>query len=122
MEAGAILGDDAKIQLDLIDENGQFLYQKTLNYDGDAGARVYFSQQVPFQIGGVAELARLTVSTHDAFGRLQSLRAVDLILIQMGEIRQLRGRRNANPISSASQRPIRRSPEGCCIWWGWLTR
>jgi hypothetical protein len=85
MEAGAILGDDAKIQLDLIDENGQFLYQKTLNYDGDAGARVYFSQQVPFQIGGVAESARLTVSTHDAYGRLQSLRAVDLILIQMGE-------------------------------------
>ncbi|HTX78023.1 MAG TPA: hypothetical protein VMC62_00065 [Longilinea sp.] len=85
MEAGAILGDNAKIQIDLIDEYGQFLYQKTLTYSGYAGARVYFSQQIPFQIGGVAESARMVVSTHDNFGRLQAVRAVDLILIQMGD-------------------------------------
>lgn len=85
MEAGALLGDDAKVQIDLIDENGQFLFQKTLNYYGYAGARVYFSQQVPFQIGGAAESARLEVSTHDTFGRLQAVRSVDLILLQMGE-------------------------------------
>lgn len=85
MEAGAILGDDAKIQIDLIDENGQFLFQKTLNYYSNAGTRIYFSQQIPFQIDGAAESARMAISTHDAFGRLQAVRAVDLILIQMGE-------------------------------------
>lgn len=85
MEAGAILGDDAKVQIDLIDEDGQFLFQKTLNYSGYAGARVYFSQQIPFQIDGVAESARMEVSTHDTYGRLQAVRAVDLVLIQMGD-------------------------------------
>jgi hypothetical protein len=97
MEAGAILGDDAKIQLDLIDENGQFLFQKTLNYYSYAGARIYFSQQIPFQIEGAAESARMAVSTHDTFGRLQAVRAVDLILIQMGE--------NATTAGAAEREP-----------------
>jgi hypothetical protein len=78
-----IAGGSGKIQIDLYGEDGRLLARNKKSLaPGGKGADQQI--KVPFEIPGTAEVARLTVSTLDKQGRLQSLNSVRVLLISSG--------------------------------------
>lgn len=84
VEANAIPSPDGLVFLELIGENGQSLYQRSLRYTQTMES-VFIQEEVEFSINGVAEAARLLVYTVDRSYRLISLASVDLVLLSIGE-------------------------------------
>ncbi|MFC1997899.1 hypothetical protein ACFLXI_09925, partial [Chloroflexota bacterium] len=79
-------GGDGRIRVELIGEDGRLLYRQVFLYtDTPAGARVHLKTSVAFEIPGVAETARLTVSVNDEHEQLKSLSSVDLVLLADGQ-------------------------------------
>ena len=78
-----IAGGSGKIQIDLYGEDGRLLARnlKSLR-PGGKGA----DQQIklPFEIRAAAEVGRITVSTLDKLGRMQSLNSVRVLLLSSG--------------------------------------
>lgn len=78
-----IAGDSGKIQIDLYGEDGRLLTRNKKSLaPGGKGADQQI--KIPFEIPGTAEVARLTVSTLDKQGRMQSLKSVRLLLLSSG--------------------------------------
>jgi hypothetical protein len=81
-----IPGGDERIRVELTGEDGRLLYRQIFLYtDTPAGARVHLKTSVTFEIPGVAETARLTVSVNDEHEQLKSLSSVDLVLLAEGQ-------------------------------------
>jgi len=78
-----VAGASKLVQFDLQGEDGRMLYSK-LDRVPDNGD-VYFSFKIPFEIRSAAEVGRLTISTKDGEGRLQSLATQHLWLLSVGE-------------------------------------
>jgi hypothetical protein len=79
-------GDDGRVRVQLTGEDGRLLYREVFLFpDTPAGARVKLNAEITFGIIGVAETARLTVSIHDAYGRLKALSSVALVLLAEGQ-------------------------------------
>jgi hypothetical protein len=79
-------GGDGRIRVELMGEDGRLLYRQVFLYtDTPAGARVHLKTSVAFEIPGVAETARLTVSVNDEHEQLKSLSSVDLVLLADGQ-------------------------------------
>ncbi len=79
-------GGDGRIRVELTGEDGRLLYRQVFIFtDSPAGARVNLNANVAFEIVGVAETARLTVSVSDEYERLKSLSSVDIILLADGQ-------------------------------------
>lgn len=78
-----IAGGSGKIQIDLYGEDGRLLARNKKSLaPGGKGADQQI--KIPFEIPGTAEVARLTVSTLDKQGRMQSLKSVRLLLLSSG--------------------------------------
>jgi hypothetical protein len=78
-----IAGSSGKIQIDLYGEDGRLLARNKKSLaPGGQGADQQI--KIPFEIPGTAEMARLTVSTLDKQGRMQSLTSVRLLLLASG--------------------------------------
>ncbi len=78
-----IAGGSGKIQIDLYGEDGRLLTRNKKSLTpGGKGADQQI--KVPFEIPGTAEVGRLTVSTLDKQGRMQSLNSVRLLLLSTG--------------------------------------
>ncbi|HLO32647.1 MAG TPA: hypothetical protein VK249_26100 [Anaerolineales bacterium] len=79
-----IAGGSGKIQIDLYGEDGRLLARnlKSLR-PGGKGADQQI--KVPFEIRAAAEVGRLTISTLDKQGRMQSLNSVRLLLLSSGD-------------------------------------
>jgi hypothetical protein len=78
-----IAGGSGKIQIDLYGEDGRLLVRNKKSLaPGGKGADQQI--KIPFEIPGTAEMGRLTVSTLDKQGRIQSLNSVRLLLLSTG--------------------------------------
>lgn len=79
-------GGDGRIRVELTGEDGRLLYRQVFIFtDTPVGARINLNASVAFEIVGVAETARLTVSVNDEYERLKSLSSVDLVLLGDGQ-------------------------------------
>jgi hypothetical protein len=84
LQASAIPGDDRTVVIQLIGEDGRELASETQHFTTPHGQRVGLISSLDFKLPGVAEAARLQVSTHDASGRPIALTSVNLVLLSQG--------------------------------------
>ncbi|RPJ24897.1 MAG: hypothetical protein EHM33_16310 [Chloroflexi bacterium] len=78
-----IAANSGKAQIDLYGEDGRLL-TRNLKSVPPGGKGVDQQIKVPFEIPGAAEVGRLTVSTLDKQGRIQSLNSVRVLLLSSG--------------------------------------
>lgn len=78
-----IAGASGKAQIDLYGEDGRLLTRNVKSVP-PSGKGVDQQIKVPFEIPGAAEVGRLTISTLDKQGRIQSLNSVRLLLLSSG--------------------------------------
>ena len=79
-----VVGESEKVQIDLYGEDGRLLTRNVKRGVPPSGKGVPQQIKVPFEIRAAAEVGRLTVSTTDKEGRLQSLNSVRLLLLSSG--------------------------------------
>lgn len=79
-----IAGNSAKAQIALYGEDGRLITRKVKPVP-PGGKGVDQVLKLPFEIPGTAEVGRLTISTLDKQGRIQSLNSVRLLLLSSGE-------------------------------------
>jgi hypothetical protein len=79
-----VVGESERVQIDLYGEDGRLLTRNLKRGVPPSGKGVPQQIKVPFEIRAAAEVGRLTVSTTDEAGRLQSLNSVRLLLLSSG--------------------------------------
>lgn len=79
-----VVGESEKVQIDLYGEDGRLLTRNVKRGVPPSGKGVPQQIKVPFEIRAAAEVGRLTVSTTDESGRMQSLNSVRLLLLSSG--------------------------------------
>jgi hypothetical protein len=83
LKMNIIAGESEKVQIDLYGEDGRLL-TRNLKRVPISGKGVLQQIKVPFEIRAAAEMGRLTVSTLDKAGRIQSLNSVHVLLLSSG--------------------------------------
>ncbi len=83
LKMNIIVADTEKAQIDLYAEDGSLL-SRTVKKVPLSGDGVYQQLKIPFEIRTAAEVARITVSTSDKVGRIQSLNSVRVLLLSSG--------------------------------------
>jgi hypothetical protein len=78
-----VAGASEKVQIDLYGEDGRLL-TRNLKQVPTSGRGVPQQIRVPFEIRAAAEVGRLTISTTDDAGRMQSLNSVRVLLLSSG--------------------------------------
>lgn len=73
------------ILVELIGEDGRLLTSRLLRYTDTLYQQVYIDPKIRFEIPTAGELARLQISTTDAYGRPIAQNSVHLLLLGMGE-------------------------------------
>jgi hypothetical protein len=73
------------VSVELLGEDGRLMYRQIFVLNSVSNAQVNLLTEIEFEIAGVAETARLVISTQDVQGRLLALTSEDLILLSMGE-------------------------------------
>lgn len=83
LKMNIVIGESEKAQIDLYGEDGRLLSRlvKKVPRSGDG---VFQQIKIPFEIRAAAEVARITVSTTDKAGRIQSLNSVHVLLLSSG--------------------------------------
>lgn len=76
-------GESGKAQIDLYGEDGRLL-ARNLKRVPPSGKGVDQQIKIPFEIPSAAEVGRITVSTLDKVGRIQSLNSVRVLLLSSG--------------------------------------
>lgn len=84
LEFYATSGDDQRVTIELIGEDGRVISRQLINRDKDLPKRFWLARELPFEIDAAAETARLQISTSDSFGRQIALTSIDLILLSIG--------------------------------------
>lgn len=79
-----ITGKSKIVQVDLYGEDGRLLTRTLKRNVPTSTEGVLQTIEITFEIRAAAELGRLSVSTQDEFGRVQSLNSVRLILLSSG--------------------------------------
>jgi hypothetical protein len=83
LKMNIVVADTEKAQIDLYAEDGSLL-SRTVKKVPLSGDGVYQQLKIPFEIRAAAEVARITVSTSDKAGRIQSLNSVRVLLLASG--------------------------------------
>jgi hypothetical protein len=83
LKMNIIAGESEKVEIDLYGEDGRLL-TRNLKRVPISGKGVLQQIKVPFEIRAAAEVGRLTVSTLDKSGRIQSLNSVHVLLLSSG--------------------------------------
>jgi hypothetical protein len=78
-----VAGDSEKVQVDLYGEDGRLLTRNVKRVP-TSGKGVPQQIKIPFEIRAAAEVGRITVSTTDKAGRMQSLNSVRILLLSSG--------------------------------------
>ncbi len=78
-----VAGESEKVQIDLFGEDGRLL-SRNLKDVPTSGRGVLQQIRIPFEIRAAAEVGRITVSTTDEVGRVQSLNSVRVLLLSSG--------------------------------------
>ena len=103
-ELGVTPGADGKVHLDLIGEDGRYIFRQVLSYGNYQGKSIGITPEITFDIDAVSELARLVVTIYDEFGRVRHLTSTDIILLSIGENEMV-------PTSGQREAYIVRSPK-----------
>jgi hypothetical protein len=82
---GMTPGEDGMLYIDLVGEDGRFITRLTKDYRQFINKQIYSAVEIPFEIPGVAETARLVMSARDRLGRTIALSSLDLVLIKLGD-------------------------------------
>lgn len=98
-----VAGGSELVQVDLVGEDGRLL-ARTLERVQSRPSGVYVSMKIPFEVRLAGELARLTISTKDEQGRMQSVSSLHLLLLSIGED-------EFSPVSDFSERLVIYQPE-----------
>jgi hypothetical protein len=77
------VGDSGKAQIDLYGEDGRLLTRNVKRVPS-SGKGVDQQIKIPFEIRAAAEVGRITISTLDKAGRIQSLNSVHVLLLSSG--------------------------------------
>ena len=85
MEAMVTPGEDGYVYLSLLGEDGRLLYAQSLDYRRSLYSRFLIVPSIEFDLTGVAETARLSLETHDAFGRRIAVSSVEVVLLSIGD-------------------------------------
>jgi hypothetical protein len=93
-----VAGGSELVQVDLFGEDGRLL-ASTLERVISRPSGVYVSMKIQFEVRLAGELARLTISTKDEQGRLQSVSSLHLLLLSVGED-------DFTPVSDFSERLV----------------
>ncbi len=83
LKMDVIAGDSALVQIDLFGEDGRLVSQIVRRVLPNQNGTYEFIK-IPFEIPGVGELGRLTVSTRDKEGRITALNSVHVLLLSSG--------------------------------------
>ena len=78
-----IAGESEKVQFDLYGEDGRLLTRNVKRVP-ISGKGVLQQIKIPFEIRAAAEVGRITISTLDKAGRIQSLNSVRVLLLSSG--------------------------------------
>src|ERR1043165_4703536 len=78
-----IAGGSEKVQIDLFGEDGRLLTRNVKRVQ-ISGKGVLQQIKIPFEIRSTAEVGRVTISTLDKAGRIQSLNSVHVLLLSSG--------------------------------------
>ncbi|HEY3344798.1 MAG TPA: hypothetical protein VGJ97_07715 [Anaerolineaceae bacterium] len=84
IQVSAIPGADRAVTLELVGEDGRIIAAEIQRFSTPLGQRVGLLANLDFKLAGVAEAARLQVTTRDARGRLSALDSVSLVLLSSG--------------------------------------
>lgn len=79
-----VSGSSELVQVDLQGEDGRLLARKLERVPSWPGG-YYVSLKLPFEIRAAAEVGRITISTKDDAGRLQSQLAMRVLLLSVGD-------------------------------------
>ena len=79
-----VVGESQKAQIDLYAEDGSLL-SRSVKKVPLSGEGVPQTIKIPFEIRAAAEVARISVSTTDKSGRIQSLNSVRVLLLSTGD-------------------------------------
>jgi hypothetical protein len=79
-----VSGSSELVQVDLQGEDGRLLARKLERVPSWPGG-YYVSMKLPFEVQTAAEVGRITISTKDDAGRLQSQLAMRVLLLSVGE-------------------------------------
>lgn len=85
IEGAVVTGPGGKIYLELIGEDGRMISQDVLRFGMADGLRFGIAPEVKFEIGAVAEAARLQMRTENTRGQTIALSSVNVILLSLGE-------------------------------------
>jgi hypothetical protein len=78
-----VAGESEKVQFDLYGEDGRLLTRNVKRVP-ISGKGVLQQIKIPFEIRAAAEVGRITISTLDKVGRIQSLSSVRVLLLSSG--------------------------------------
>lgn len=78
-----IPGYDNLVRIELYGEDGRLLARELLRLYTSA-KWAYLAIDIPFEVQAAAEVARLQISTQDAYGRISVLNSVRLLLLSAG--------------------------------------
>jgi hypothetical protein len=83
LKMNIITGESGKVQIDLYGEDGRLLTRNVKRVP-ISGKGVPQQIKIPFEIRAAAEVGRVTISTLDKAGRIQSLNSVHVLLLSSG--------------------------------------
>lgn len=83
LKMNIVIGESEKAQIDLYGEDGRLL-SRLVKKVPRSGEGVLQQIKIPFEIRAAAEVGRITVSTTDKAGRIQSLNSVHVLLLSSG--------------------------------------
>jgi hypothetical protein len=83
LRMNVIAGGSEKVQVDLYGEDGRLL-SRTLKTVRTSREGVLQNVKIPFEIRATAEVGRITISTQDEAGRVQSLNSVRILMLSSG--------------------------------------
>jgi len=78
-----IPGYNNLVRIELYGEDGRLLMRELLRLY-TSGKWAYLAVDIPFEVQAAAEVARLQISTQDAYGRVSALNSVRLLLLSAG--------------------------------------
>lgn len=85
LKAYLLPGENGRVQVELLGEDGRVLMREVRTYNSPPGARVTMGAEISYEITAVAETGRIQISTVDGEGRTSALASVDVILLSVGE-------------------------------------
>ena len=100
-----IAGGSKRVQIDLYGEDGRLLARTLKRNVPTSSDGILQTAKITFEIPAAAELGRLTISTFDQEGRVQSLNSVRLLLLSSGS-------NEINPVGNPSEPVWVVEPEG----------